>query len=274
MKTTASLALITGCALVPAASALAQTPATMSIAQAVRLAWEAEPDHVYQLQASPDLAPGAWLDVGEPFLGDKVATHTALVTPPASFFRVLVLPQPLITDPPGNLTGNPASPGSEDYPDGDPTRGFMDIVACTVLDEGANYAFTVQVAAPFPDAAAMSNKRIDFIFFVDADQDTGTGQSADGNDYNIHLVLDANGWGAWWGKVAQWSENDGIAIDYNLFEFRAAGDRATLVFPKSFLPTSSFDLWMVCHNGVSQEATPPWLPFTHQPPTARAAFGF
>jgi len=270
MKTAANIAFAVGIVLISPITALSQTPATMSIERAVEVSWQAEPDRVYQLQTSPDLAPDSWLNLCEPFLGDRVASYTALVSQSAAFLRVMTLPQPLIVDPSDNLRGDPGS----EYPDGDGTRGFMDIVACTVLDEGTNCAFTVQVAAPFPSQLVMTHKRFDFIFFVDADRNQGTGQSAAGNDYNIHLYLQENGWGAWWGKVTPAAENDGIEIDYNLLQFRISGDQATLVFPKYFLPTNSFEMWMTSHNGLSQEYSPPWMPFTEHPQTARGVFEF
>jgi len=260
-----------------APAATAQEPAALSIARAVQLSWQADSNHVYQLQTSADLSPDSWQNLGEPILGDRVTRFTALVDQPTAFFRVLTLPQPLVVDPPDNLTGDlvadPFYP-EENFYYGDGTRGFMDIVAFTVLEEGDNYACTVQVSAPFPSQAVMESKRFDFIFFIDADRNQGTGQGPDGNDYNIHFFLDENGWGTWWGKVTPASENDGITIDYNLFQFRVSGDKATLVFPKYFLPAESFEMWMTCHNGLAQGFGIPWTPFTENPYTPRGVFDF
>jgi len=267
-----SIPLLTaGYGLIALTTALAQTPTTMAIQRAVQITWQAESNHVYQVQRSPNLSPGSWVNLHEPFLGDRETNYVATTDQSAAYYRVLTLPQPLIVDPPGNLTGDADIDPNGD-PNGDPTRAFMDILACTALSEGTNYAFTVEVAALFPSQSVMTNKRVDFIFFVDADRNRGTGQSADGNgnDYNVHLFLQNDGWGVWWGKVTTASENDGIDIDYAKFQFRIAGDRASLIFPQYFLPTNSFEMWMVSHNGVVTN----WIPFTKHPPTDRGVFEF
>jgi len=249
--------------------AVAQTPTTMAIQRAVQITWQAESNRVYQIQRSPNLSPASWTNINEPLLGDRTTNYTAVTDQSAAYYRVLTLAQPLIVDPPGNLTGD-AAIDPNGNPDGDPTRGFMDILACTALAEGTNYVFTVQVAAPFPSPSLMTDKRVDYIFFIDADRNQSTGQSSDGNDYNVHLFLQLDGWGAWWGKVTPASENDGINIDYAKFQFRIAGDRAALVFPQYFLPTNSFEMWMASHNGVVTN----WIPFTKHPSTDRGVFEF
>jgi len=269
MKTTTALFLTIGYGLVTLTTALAQVPTTMAIQRAAQITWQAESNHVYQVQRSPEMSPGSWTNINEPFLGDRVTNYLALTGDSAAFYRVLTLPQPLIVDPPDNLTGDPYIDPNGD-PNGDPTRGFMDILSFTALSEGTNCAFTLHVAAPFPSLSVMTNKRVDYIFFIDADRNQSTGQSSDGNDYNIHLFLQNDGWGAWWGKVTPQSENDGIDIDYSKFQFRIAGDRAALVFPKYFLPTNSFEMWMASHNGVVTN----WIPFTKHPQTARGVFEY
>ena len=269
MKTTTALLLTIGYGLVTLTTALAQVPTTMAIQRAAQITWQAESNHVYQVQRSPEMSPGSWTNINEPFLGDRVTNYLALTGDSAAFYRVLTLPQPLIVDPPDNLTGDPSIDPNGD-PNGDPTRGFMDILSFTALSEGTNCAFTLRVAAPFPSLSVMTNKRVDYIFFIDADRNQSTGQSSDGNDYNIHLFLQNDGWGAWWGKVTPQSENDGIDIDYSKFQFRIAGDRAALVFPKYFLPTNSFEMWMASHNGVVTN----WIPFTKHPQTARGVFEY
>ena len=269
MKTTTAHLLTIGYGLVTLTTALAQVPTTMAIQRAAQITWQAESNHVYQVQRSPEMSPGSWTNINEPFLGDRVTNYLALTGDSAAFYRVLTLPQPLIVDPPDNLTGDPYIDPNGD-PNGDPTRGFMDILSFTALSEGTNCAFTLHVAAPFPSLSVMTNKRVDYIFFIDADRNQSTGQSSDGNDYNIHLFLQNDGWGAWWGKVTPQSENDGIDIDYSKFQFRIAGDRAALVFPKYFLPTNSFEMWMASHNGVVTN----WIPFTKHPQTARGVFEY
>jgi len=269
MKAIRILLRITGCGLISLTTALAQIPTTMAIQPAAQITWQAESNRVYQVQRSPDMSPGSWTDINEPFLGDRVTNYVALTGKSAAFYRVMTLLQPLVTDPPNNLTGDPFIDPNGD-PNGDPTRGFMDIMGFTALPEGTNYAFTMQVATPFPSPSVMTNKRVDYIFFVDADRNQSTGQSSDGNDYNVHLFLQNDGWGAWWGKVTPASENDGIDIDYSKFQLRIAGDRAALVFPRYFLPTNSFEMYMVSHNGVVTN----WIPFTQHPKTARGVFEY
>jgi hypothetical protein len=203
------------------------------------------------------MSADSWVNVESPFLGNRVTNFVALTSEAAAFYRVVTLPQPLIVDPSGNLTG-------------DSTRGFMDIVACTALAEGTNYVFMVQAAAPMPDPSVMTDKRFDFIFFIDADWNLNTGQGPAGNDCNVHLFLQADRWGAYWAKVTPASENDGVVIDYSKFQFGINGDTAALVLPAYFLPSTSFEIWMVSHNGI----TPDWIPSTEHPSTARSVFEF
>jgi hypothetical protein len=163
-----------------------------------------------------------------------------------------------IIDPPSNLTG-------------DPTRKFMDIVEATIRSDGNNFVLEILTAAPFPSPSEMAGgKRFDFIWFIDIDKQRSTGQSDRGNDYNIHLFLDESGWKTAWFKVSSVSENDKVAIRPDDFQIRVEGSRASLAFPKRYLPGQSFEMWATCFSGNA----PQWVPQTENPPTERAVFNF
>ena len=165
---------------------------------------------------------------------------------------------PPIVDAPSNLKG-------------DTTRKFMDILETTIRAEGDYYVLDVLVAGPFPARADMMNgKRFDFMWFIDIDKNRSTGQTPLGNDYNIHLFLTEAGWETAWYKVSPVSENDGIEISRDEFRIRVAGARANLIFPKRYLPGTSFEMWALCNNRNAQN----WPPVTENPPTARASFAF
>jgi hypothetical protein len=154
---------------------------------------------------------------------------------------------------------------------GDTTRKFMDILETTIRAEGDYYVLDVVTAAAFPSPADMTHgKRFDFMWFIDIDRNRTTGQSAAGNDYNVHLFLTEAGWDTAWYKVSSISENDGIAISRDDFRIRIAGSRANLIFPKRYLPRTSFELWALCNN----RNAPSWTPVTENPPTKRASFTF
>ena len=168
------------------------------------------------------------------------------------------LAQPVISDPQGNLSG-------------DSTRAFMDIIATTIRSEGSNLVLDVQMAAPFPTAVQMAGgKRFDVIWFVDVDRNLATGQTASGNDYNIHLYLDETGWHHYWFKVSSVSQADRIVNSPSAFKIASSGDRATLTFPQSYLPSHSFEMWATCFSANA----PTWTPVTQNPATSRAVFNF
>jgi hypothetical protein len=180
-----------------------------------------------------------------------LAWATAMVCTPVSSRAA-----PVILDPRGNLTG-------------DPTRAFMDIVETTIRTTGADFIIEVQMAAPFPVAGDMTGgKRFDVIWFIDIDRDLATGQSPEGNDYNIHLFLDEHGWHYLWFKVSAVSQRDGITILPSAFRIEFSGDRATLTFPQAYLPSRSFEMWAWCISGNA----PSWVPITENPLTSRARF--
>ena len=165
---------------------------------------------------------------------------------------------PPIVDPAGNLSG-------------DSTRKFMDILETTIRAEGDYYVLDVAVAGPFPNGADMTKgKRFDFMWFIDIDRDRSTGQSPLGNDYNIHLFLTESGWDAAWYKVSSVAENDGIDVHREDFRIRVSGTRANLIFPRRYLPRTSFEMWALCNN----RNAPGWTPTTENPATHRASFLF
>jgi hypothetical protein len=179
---------------------------------------------------------------------------------PASALSVLVPnddpPDLLIADPAGNLTGDTA-------------RTFLDILFASARISAGRYTLEMENVAPFPTPAEMGpDRRLDLIWFVDADRDTATGQSAAGNDYNIHLYLDGFGWNWRWYKVSPLSTQDGITIRPEDFQITVNGSRASLSFPANYLPQPTFNLWAWCMTGNSAN----WPPLTANPWTATATF--
>ncbi len=158
----------------------------------------------------------------------------------------------MITDPVGNLIG-------------DTNRTFMDIVTTTIRSEGTNFSFEVQMAGAFPSAAQMAGgKQFDIIWFIDMDQNRA------GNDYHIHLFLDETGWHQIWIKVSSVSQADGIVNVDSAFKITVVGARATLTFPRTYLPSHSFEMGATCFSGNA----PNWPPLTENPATSRATFNF
>jgi hypothetical protein len=142
----------------------------------------------------------------------------------------------------------------------------MDIVNVTLEKDGSSYVFTATTATNLPSPAEMTGgKRVDFIWFIDSDQDATTGQKTDGNEYNIHAWLDEDGWHPDWYKVTDASAQDGIDIDFNSLHISVSGNVVTLEFPKNYLPSEHFDWWLVSDtiNAVD------WTPHTYNPPTQR-----
>jgi len=171
-------------------------------------------------------------------------TAIPLVTPPNDSNSEETLC--VITDPSGNLSG-------------DTNRTFLDVETVKVSEIGDSFVFEIDVAGPFPNIAEMIGRQIDFIFLVDADRDINTGQFVGlGNDYNIHVVLNGAGWHSSWYKVAEGSKNDGINVDLKACRVRASRTSVSLLFPKSYLPTKAFDIWVDASSQNSRE----WKPLT------------
>lgn len=170
--------------------------------------------------------------------------------------RKLVLKQ-AVADPQGNLTG-------------EPSRKFLDITEASVERKGPSYLFTIAAAGPFPKQAEMGpGKRFDFIWFIDIDRRKDTGQSRSGNDYNIHMAMDARGWHTSFFKVSDVSKAHDAAINRKDFDIQAENNVVRLSFPARFLPLHHF-YW--CVNAGTGNARN-WPPKTSHPMTASSAFG-
>lgn len=153
---------------------------------------------------------------------------------------------------------------------GDVSRQFMDIVQTSLETRDSDYVFTVVTAGPLPSLEEMvGGKRVDFIWGIDIDRDTSTGQSARGNDYNIHLWLGESGWHHSFYKVSELSKNDGIEHEKRTFKITADSNEASLAFPQTYLPADSFDWWLCAMTGNA----PDWPPRTDNPHTVKATFG-
>lgn len=194
---------------------------------------------------------------------ELVKQKVAATKDPASNVAGDATPQPAlgtgaIVDAASNLTG-------------DPMRTFMDILEVTIRSDENNSVLEVLTAAPFPGPSEMAGgKRFDFIWFIDIDRNQKTGQNDRGNDYNIHLFLTESGWKYMWYKVSSISENDGVTIRPDEVTIRIEGRRASLAFPKRYLPSKSFEMWASCFSGNVEK----WPPRTENPPTQRAMFDF
>jgi len=161
-----------------------------------------------------------------------------------------------VDDPAGNLVG-------------DASRRLMDIVRASVAKRGDRYEFTVQVAEPFPTVEQFGeNKRVDFILHVDIDRNRQTGQTREGNDYNIHITL--CGRRGWYGffQIASAVAESFPPMNFRDVQVRVDGATATLSFPMHYLPSPTFD-W---YAGSMSDNSPDWLPKTRHPSTARATF--
>lgn len=165
----------------------------------------------------------------------------------------------VISDPTGNLSG-------------DHGRTFLDVTNIFIRNIGENYQFEVSVVGGLPTPQEMTEgRKIDFIWIVDADRSTNTFQFPNlGNDYNIHVTLNENGWQTQWVKVSELSVNDNILIDPKVFKIQAGSNHVALLFPKSYLPTRSFDLELDASNQNSRN----WLPITRNPLTQRTTISY
>ncbi len=196
-----------------------------------------------------------WLGISATLIGGVMAPARLRASDGFSFAPPFVEGW-VVSDPAGNLSG-------------DPNRGFMDIVETSLWDGDTEFTLEVRMAAPFPTAREMAGgKRFDVIWFVDIDRNRATGQSANGNDYNIHLVLDEAWWHYEWYKVSPVSQADGIRILPSAFSIDEVGDRARLTFPKAYLPSQSFEIWAICFSANA----PSWTPLTQNPPTLRKVY--
>jgi hypothetical protein len=151
---------------------------------------------------------------------------------------------------------------------GDRTRTYMDIVQATVQPEGTDFAFSVKTASRMPDPREFSGgKRVDFIWWVDADRNTTTGQSKNGNDYNLHLYIDETGWHTYVAAVSAIAEAHNKTPQPQECRYRADGMTLTLLVPQKTFPDSHFDWWATSMTGNA----PDWQPLTENPPTKRTS---
>lgn len=165
-------------------------------------------------------------------------------------------PAGTVIDPRGNLVG-------------DPTRTYLDIVSAKVARDGEYVAFTVKTVSRFPKPAAMGGgKRVDYIWFVDADKNKATGQSPKGNDYNVHLYLDEKGWHSAVFPVSDAAKARNMTPSPEECQVRVEGTVATLLVPAKTFPAPSFDWWA----WATTQNAPDWPPVSENPPTARAEF--
>jgi hypothetical protein len=151
---------------------------------------------------------------------------------------------------------------------GDQSRTFVDIVQCGMILKGSLYTFNVIMDDSFPSPKVMKDKRIDIILHIDIDCDSNTGQTSLRNDYNIHLYLNEHGWYSSWYKVSQKSKHDGIRINMKEFRIDVKGNKASLSFPKFYLPSNSFEWCVSSSTGNSVN----WHPPTSNLHTPRATF--
>ncbi len=161
-----------------------------------------------------------------------------------------------INDPFGNTTG-------------DKERAYLDITDVVLSRKGNYYEAIINNAADLPTKEAMRAERnCDFILWIDADQNTTTGQNSSGNDYNVHATLTNHGWVPLWIKVSSFSRSDRIKTDQNKIKAWSEGSRVVISFPTEFLPYPSFDWWV---ESTTRNA-PDWPPVTGNPPTQRSTF--
>lgn len=150
---------------------------------------------------------------------------------------------------------------------GDHTRTYLDILESSCTVEGDTFAFSVRTASRTPAANALTGgKRIDFIWFVDADMNQMTGQGPSGNDFNIHLWLDETGWHTAVFAVSEVALAHGNPPEKDACAYRVDGTRFTVLVPQKALPDAMFEWWA---SSTTQNA-PTWPPVTHNPPTRRA----
>jgi hypothetical protein len=165
-------------------------------------------------------------------------------------------PVSIVTDPPGNLTG-------------DVSRRFLDILEASVKRKDGRYVFSVVTAEAFPKPDEMKEGQcLDVIWFVDVDCDRSTGQSDLGNDYNIHLFLDKGGWQPRFYRVSPVAERDQVDVRNEDFIIDVRGREVSLSFPVSYLQRNTFDWWVVS----TTRNAPAWPPLTENPDMQRATF--
>ncbi|NUM52418.1 MAG: hypothetical protein HUU46_02120 [Candidatus Hydrogenedentes bacterium] len=151
---------------------------------------------------------------------------------------------------------------------GDHTRTYMDIVQAAVRAEGTDFAFSVETVSRMPSPAEFAGgKRVDFIWFVDADRNTKTGQNETGNDYNIHLYMDAAGWNIMVIPVSELASAHGNLPRADSCRYTIDGTTLTVYVPQRTFPDAHFDWWAWSMTGNA----PDWPPYTENPVTKRTS---
>ena len=151
---------------------------------------------------------------------------------------------------------------------GDKTRTYMDIVEASVHLEGDTIAFSVETASRMPEPREFGGgKQVDFIWFVDADRNTTTGQDKSGNDYNLHLYMNETGWHTSVYAVSKLSKAVGNTPAQDACKCRIDGTTLTLLVPQRTFPDVFFDWWAWSMTGNA----PDWTPVTENPVTKRSS---
>lgn len=151
---------------------------------------------------------------------------------------------------------------------GDKTRTYMDIVEASVQAEGDHFAFTVKTASRMPGPRDFAGgKRVDFIWLVDADRNTTTGQDKSGNDYNLHLFMNETGWHTSVNAVSELSKAVGNTPAQDVCAYRIDDTSLTLLVPQRTFPDVFFDWWA----WSTTENAADWVPVTENPVTKRTS---
>ena len=151
---------------------------------------------------------------------------------------------------------------------GDRTRTYMDIVEASVHLEGDAIAFSVKAASRMPEPRDLGGgKRVDFIWLVDADRNTTTGENKDGNDYNLHLFMDETGWHTAVHAVSELSRAIGNTPAQDACKYRIDDTTLTLLVPQRSFPDVFFDWWAMS----TTVNAPEWTPVTENPATKRTS---
>jgi hypothetical protein len=137
----------------------------------------------------------------------------------------------------------------------------------SVTLKDGRYVFGATADRPLPTPAELKGGgKIDFIWFVDADEKTETGQSQRGNDYNIHLYLNENGWGTKIYSVSEVALEDIVNERSSEVSYYIENNYAEISFPASFLPEKAFIYWL---NVSSVNSTDEWkkiMPYAFNSP--------
>jgi len=156
----------------------------------------------------------------------------------------------------GSATPKPTAPPTLNGEKVDLILADATEIQSSVRVEGDQYILQVSADRSLPSPQQLSGGgRIDFIWFIDADKRRDTGQSSRGNDYNIHLFVDEEGWGAIIFPVSDIALSDEVNRRRSELSFTVEGQNAEISFPMSILPNDSFRWWL---EVSSLNASPEW----------------